>query len=65
MKFPKEIKSIVNYYLIKSIINYYLRDEGLDEDRVESDNETAQAKRLRLAKQYIEQLEKEGYMIVH
>lgn len=40
------------------------REEDLDEEGVEADVETAQEKRLRLAKQYLAQLESEGTVTV-
>ena len=42
------------------IFSFSDKEEDLDEQDVGGDVETAQEKRLRLAKQYLAQLEKEG-----
>ena len=51
---------VINNYLINECFPISDKEEVIDEQEEDKDAETAQEKRLRLAKQYLAQLENEG-----
>ena len=54
------LTNLIFINLLCGNISFSDKEEGIAEEGEESDVETAQEKRLRLAKQYLAQLESEG-----
>lgn len=54
------LTNLIFINLLYGNISFSDKEEGIAEEGEESDVETAQEKRLRLAKQYLAQLESEG-----